>query len=52
MNIDHDYIGIFDCRDGDNVDILDRGAISGVNSYAVECIGVAVHAARDCDETS
>jgi hypothetical protein len=34
LNIDHDCIGVFDCRDGGNVDILDRGAISGVNSYA------------------
>ena len=36
MNVDHDHVGIFDCRDRDNVDVPDRDAISGVNSNAVD----------------
>lgn len=38
-NIDHDDVRIFDRPDGGNVDVLDRGAIPRVYSYAVDLNG-------------
>jgi hypothetical protein len=39
MNSDHDNVCVFNCRDRDNVDVLDRGAIAGLNSDAVNING-------------
>ena len=38
-NIDHDQVCTFDCRNSNDVNVFDRGAISGVNSYAVDING-------------
>jgi hypothetical protein len=38
-NIDHDHVCVFDCRDRDDVDVFDGGAITGVNPYAVDING-------------
>jgi hypothetical protein len=38
-NIDHDNVCIFDCRDPDDGDVCDGGAITRVNSHAVDVDG-------------
>jgi hypothetical protein len=38
-NIDHDNLCIFDCRDPDDGDVCDGGAITRVNSHAVDVDG-------------
>jgi hypothetical protein len=38
-NVDHDNVCVFDCRDLDDGDIFDGGAVARMNSYAVDVDG-------------